>query len=187
MTASATPGYPWVYDVEDLLAKCSPEKPYGNTGLLPSLSFSQFVDGPGAWLLDKRVTSFYENEPIQVSFAPHYDDGRHIGRSARTQKSWLIVDSPGLHEVALVWTDNKARVQSGNVHVSYLGPGRPVVGRTALVIAGDRCGQAVYVLKRKRGVTKQVVVRWDGTASLTAPRESAMVYSEADLCRIADD
>jgi hypothetical protein len=36
ITASAIPGYPWVYDIHDLLAKHSIEKPYGN-------AVSQFV------------------------------------------------------------------------------------------------------------------------------------------------
>jgi hypothetical protein len=99
----------------------------------------------------------------------------------------LVTDPPGPHEIALVWTDNKAQVRSGNVHVSYLQPARPVVGRTALVIAGDHFGQAFYVLKRTRGKTKRVVVRCDGTASLTASSESAKTYLEGDLCRIVDD
>jgi hypothetical protein len=136
-------------------------------------------------LLDTDVAAFIANERLQVAFTLSYDGGRWSGRKARTQKSWLIVDPPGPpgpHEVALVWTDNKAQRRSANVHVSFLQPVRPVLGGKALIIAGQQSGKVVTILKRKRA-EKRVTCR----AEWHDGRNQELLLSEADLCRIDDD
>jgi len=124
---------PWVVDSADRLAIAQP------------------YDGPGKWLICREVAAFHEKSSIQVAFKAEYDDGRWNGRTAKMQNPWLAVDPPGLLEVPLTWTGNKAERRTANVPVHLLDAVRPVMGGEALVIDGEHVGKVVTVIKRKRG------------------------------------
>ena len=95
------------------------------------------------------------------------------------QKSWLITAPPELQEIALTWTGNRTEVRSSNVHVQFLEPAQPVIKQRALIIKGANRGEVVIVEKRKRGGSKQVVMKLENS-------QIHLELPETALCRIAD-
>ena len=135
-------------------------------------------DGPGSWLLHHCIRAIFDSNPINVRFRTSYEDGRHHGRTARTLKSWFVTEPPLRTEVALKWTDNRAKVIIANVPVQCLLPGLPLLNHRVVVIDGANIGQIGNVVKKNRK-TKLFVVRLDDS-------DIYLELPENSLCRLAD-
>ena len=133
--------------------------------------------GPGSWLLDMRVQARLDEFPLRVRFDVGYENGRWARRTATTLQSWFITEQLSKHEVALKWTDNRARVIHRNVHVQHLDSVRPEVEDWAMIIQGDGIGVIGYVVRRYPDNCVEIEME---------ESKIEFVVHERCLCRVAD-